>query len=244
MSVLTETVRSIRCNPHCSLAVGFSSESGDICTHTVAIEPSNPTTTTTTTLCSAVPPQGNRLTPVQRCHADPKQTRGDLSEWKATLSAFATIYLQKYASPHHSSGGWKTWKRAGGRAAHRRKVVVIEHREMEAGGPDEVLESNWGSFSSTRTAGQSFRAWFSANGTKRLRWFLFSSEAETVPVKHHYLNVWTEAAGKRWKMLHSERRRTRGRICQVILCCSHSQQCNNNGADNRKHHQSRYEKHF
>lgn len=57
------------------------------------------------------------------------------------LSAFATIHLQKYASPHSNSGGWEICKRAGGRAGHRRKAVVIEHREMEAGGPDEVLES-------------------------------------------------------------------------------------------------------
>lgn len=40
-------------------------------------------------------------------------------------------------------------------------------------------------------------------------------EAEAAPVKHHYWNVWTEAAGKRWKTLHSERRRMRGRNCQV-----------------------------
>lgn len=84
---------------------------------------------------SALLSQGNRLTPVPHCHADPKQPRGDLFGWEATLSAFATIHLQEYASPHRSSGGWEMCKQAGGGARHRRKAAVIEHREMEAGDP-------------------------------------------------------------------------------------------------------------
>lgn len=89
MSVLTETVRSIRRNPHCSLAARLSSESGDICTRTVGIEPlpaPHPFS-----LCSTVLPQGNRLTLVQHCNADPKQGRDDLFGREATSSAFTAI---------------------------------------------------------------------------------------------------------------------------------------------------------